>query len=406
MTTYRFEAFSSTGQTIAGVIEADSLPGALSLLRQRGVSPYLAEAAAPESNQISSGNSLPWRGLGLESRARMARQLATLLAAGITLDRALYIMHSQTKRKSEQLVLSKILKLVSAGNSLSAALKKTSDQFRTDEVSLIRAGEQSGSIVPVLEELSTLLERRLQLREKLTSALVYPAFLLALAPISLVIIATVLVPNIAPLFENSGATMPFVLGAMIWVADEFQENGVFWVPGFMAIFAAVYLILRNPLVTGTCSGVADKFPVIRTIRRRTVVARISRTLGSLLRSGAPLQTALSAAIDISASTNVQNGLRAAREAVSGGEKLGNALKALPAIGPYALQMIAIGEETNRLDTMLLHVADAEEKALAAYIDRIMVLLTPVMTIVMGLFVGGIVMSIMKAILSVNDLATR
>ena len=200
--------------------------------------------------------------------------------------------------------------------------------------------------------------------------------------------------------------MPFVLGAMIWVTDEFQENGVFWVPGFMAIFAAVYLILRNPLVRGSFSGIADKFPVIRTIRRRTVVARISRTLGSLLRSGAPLQTALSAAIDISASTNVQNGLRAAREAVSGGEKLGNALKALPAIGPYALQMIAIGEETNKLDTMLLNVADAEERALAAYIDRIMVLLTPVMTIVMGLFVGGIVMSIMKAILSVNDLATR
>jgi general secretion pathway protein F len=406
MTAFRFEAFSPSGHTIEGIIEAATLPDALSLLRQRGVSPYLAEPATNERHRTAAGTSLPWRGLGLEWRARMIRQLATLLAAGITLDRALHIMSSQTKRKAEQLVLNQALKQVSAGHPLSSALGEASAQFRADELGLIKAGEQSGSTVSVLEELSTLLERRLQLRGKLASALIYPAFLLALAPLSLIIIATVLVPNIAPLFENSGATMPFVLRAMIWASDEFHNNGPYWLLAFVGASMAVFFVLKNSSAKFLAKGLIDKFPLVRTIRKRTEAARISRTLGSLLRSGAPLQTALSAVIDISSNVAIQKALRAARDAVTRGEKLGHALKALSSLDSYALQMIAIGEETNKLDTMLLYVADTEEKALASYIDRIMVLLTPLLTIIMGVFVGGIVMSIMKAILSINDLATR
>jgi general secretion pathway protein F len=406
MTTFRFEAFSPTGQAVDGVVEAASLPDALSLLRQRGVSPYLAEPTAPGKQTSRTENSFSWRSLSLEWQARMFRQLATLLAAGITLDRALSIMGSQSKQKTEQIVLNKMLMQVSAGHSLSSALVEASSLFKADEVGLIKAGEQSGSLISVLEELSIMLERRLQLRGKLASALIYPAFLLALAPISLVIIATVLVPNIAPLFENSGASMPFVLRMMIWASDEFHTNGLYWLLAIIAILTTVYFALRNSPLRNILNTAMGKIPLVRTIRKRTEASRVSRTLGSLLRSGAPLQTAISAVIDISSSAAAQRGLRAARDAVSNGEKLATALKTLASLDSYALQMIAIGEETNRLDTMLLYVADTEEKALATHIDRIMVLLTPILTIVMGLFVGGIVMSIMKAILSINDLAAR
>lgn len=406
MTLYHFEAFAPSGQTIGGVIEADSLPNALSLLRQKGVSPFRVEPATSASKRSPSRFLSSWGGPGLEWRARLIRQLATLLAAGITLDRALRILVSQSTGRMERNVIDKVLDKVSAGQTLSAALNTTTGQFKADEIGLIKAGEQSGSLVPVLEELSTLLERRLQLHGKLASALIYPAFLLALAPISLIIIATVLVPNIAPLFENSDAVMPFALRAMIWASKEFHTHGIIWLLSVIGAFVAIYLLLRNQTTYAKAQYLIGKLPMIRIISKRSEASRICRTLGSLLKSGAALQMALSAVSEIISARNSQDRLRAARDAVSGGEKLATALKIVPSLDSYALQMIAIGEETNKLDAMLLYVAETEEKALSSYIDRLMTLLTPILTVVMGLFVGGIVMSIMRAILSVNELVAR
>jgi general secretion pathway protein F len=399
MTLFRFEAFAPSGQTIDGVIEADTLPDALSVLRQRGLSPFVAEQTSSSVQPSAESITLPWHRLGLEWRSRIIRQLATLLAAGITLDRALHILATQASRPKEQNILDGILNQVLSGRPLSTAISGSSSQFRADEVGLIKAGEQSGSLVSVLEELSTLLERRQQLKGKLVSALIYPAFLLALAPISLVIIAAVLVPNIAPLFENSGASMPFALRAMIWASEKFHTHGLIWLLATLCLVALTYITLRNNKISGRAYYIISAFPIVRTIRKRTDASRICRTLGSL-------QIALSTVTEVTTDSGVQSKLRAARDAVSGGEKLAKALKIIPSLDSTALQMIAIGEETNKLETMLLYIADAEEKALANYVDRLMTLLTPVMTIIMGLLVGGIVMSIMKAILSVNELAAK
>lgn len=406
MTLFHFEAFAPSGQTIEGVVEADSLPNALSLLRQRGINPYRAEPTSSSLQQAFTIKGSMFPGLGLEWRARTTRQIATLLAAGITLDRALKILGSQAKQSREKRFIESVLDKVSSGQAFSTAIMNISSQFKIDEIGLIRAGEQSGSLVTVLEELATLLERRLQLRGKLASALIYPAFLLALAPISLIIIATILVPNIAPLFDNSEATMPFALRAMIWTSEEFQNHGVVWVLGFLGLLSASYFALRQPTFRGKLQSLFKRLPMIGVVKKRSDASRICRTLGSLLRSGSPLQTALSTVTDVTADSITQNMLRAAKDAVSSGEKLATALRMVPALDATALQMIAIGEETNKLDTMLLFVADTEEKALANYIDRLMTLLTPILTVAMGLFVGGIVMSIMRAILSVNELAVR
>ncbi len=406
MTAFRFQAYAPSGQTMTGVIEAKSLPDALSLLRQRGVSPYLAEPLGV-GRRVKPANGFFFRGgLGLEWRARTIRKLATLLAAGITLDRALHIMVSQSARTAEKRVLSQVLNMVVGGAALSVALGDAAGLVKADEVGLLKAGESGGSLVFVLEELADLIERRQQMRGKLASALIYPAFLLALAPISLLIIATELVPNIAPLFETSGAPMPFALRAMIWATDQLENNAFAWALVLLAILGAAAAMLANSSMRGSIRRIIDRLPVVRTIARRAEAARICRTLGTLLRSGAPLQNALSAVIGVSSRPFTQAALHKARDLVSGGEKLAAALKGLPSLDANALQMISVGEETNRLETMLLYVSDSEEKALATYVDRLMVLLTPLLTILMGIFVGGIVMSIMKAILSVNDLAMR
>jgi general secretion pathway protein F len=401
MALFRYEAFSTSGFTTKGTIEADSLPTALELLNQRGVRPYLAEL---DSSRVSERHSFFSIGKpGLEWRARFVRQLATLLAAGITLDRSLLLLSKQSTKKREQEIVAAVSKSVNSGESLSSALSGYLNLFQTDEIGLVRASEQTGSLVPVLEELAALLERRIELRSKLTSALVYPAFLLTLAPISLIVIATVLVPNLAPLFENSGAAMPFALQAMIWFSNEFRERGIIWLVLFALFIILLIWLSSQESILNSWNALALRLPFVGVIKRKTEAARICRTLGSLIRSGAPLQTALQAIVEVTRSKSTQKNLKRVLENVSAGRKLGDALKTITSIDSSSLQMIAIGEETNKLDTMLLYVADGEEKAVSNYVDRLMTLLTPLLTIALGLFVGGIVMSIMRAILSVNEL---
>jgi general secretion pathway protein F len=228
---------------------------------------------------------------------------------------------------------------------------------------------------------------------------VYPAFLLALAPISLIIIATVLIPNIAPLFENTGAQMPLALRGMLWASHEIEVHGLLWLGGLIALAMVLVRYGRS----NTVRALFQKFPIVRGLVRRREASRICRALGSMLKSGAALQVALEAVADVVDDPSTKLRLVEARDKVSSGQKLGDALKNLSSLSSSALQMIAIGEETNQLSAMLLYVADTEERALTSAIDRLMTLLTPVLTVLMGLMVGGIVMSIMQAILSVNEL---
>jgi len=404
MTRFRYEAFSASGETARGIIEAESLPSALELLNQRGIRPFLAE---PDRDRATGKPQLFALGKpSLAWRAKIVRQLATLLAAGITLDRSLLLLSKQGKSRSEQKIMADIGKAVNSGQSLSAALAGQNDLFQADEIGLVKASEQTGSLVPVLEDLAALLERRIQIRSKLTSALVYPAFLLTLAPISLIIIATVLVPNLAPLFEGAGAAMPFALQAMIWFSNEFRERGILWLALLAIILVGSIWLSGKQSVKEAWNKLAVRLPFWGVIKRKTEAARICRTLGSLIRSGAPLQTALQAIVDVTHMKSTQESLKQVQTNVSAGRKLGDALNLVSSIDPSSLQMIAIGEETNKLDAMLLYVADGEEKAVASYIDRLMTLLTPLLTILLGLFVGGIVMSIMRAILSVNELVSK
>lgn len=197
--------------------------------------------------------------------------------------------------------------------------------------------------------------------------------------------------------------MPLALRAMIWFSNEFHDRGVVWFVIIVFFCIAVFWLGRLEKVAAVWSERSLKLPFVGLLKRKTESARICRTLGSLIRSGAPLQSALQAIVEVTASKLTQTKLQKVRDAVVAGAQLGDALKIIPSIDKTSLQMIAIGEETNKLDTMLLYVAAGDEQAVAQYVDRMMTLLTPLLTIALGLLVGGIVMSIMQAILSVNEL---
>jgi general secretion pathway protein F len=405
MTQFSYEAYGTDGQIQRGSIEAESLPQALTNLKDRGLSPFrtvVSNAAEPSPIRLNFGQSK----LGLNVRVQSIRQLATLLNAGITVDRAFEILASQTKNRHDKSTILKSQSEVSAGQSLSSALDVPSWGFKPGELGLLQAAEKSGSMVASLEDLAEYLEKQQELRSKLTSALVYPAFLLALVPVALTVIALVLVPSIAPLFEETGAEMPLMLQAMVGTTQFATNNTamIFVVTAFSLI--AALLAFNSPSIRATTAERLFKLPILNRIRNASDSIRLCRALGLLLRGGAPMQNALATAVEITPGNNRKMLLEKIRSSVAGGQKLGTALKTEKLLDPSYLQMITIGEETNKLDTMLLYIANSESRKLSSFIERLMTLLTPILTILMGIMVGGIVMSVMRAILSINELATK
>lgn len=405
MTRFSYEAYGHDGQIQHGSIEAESLPQALSILKGRALSPYRT-GVSDDLEPTPVGLKFGQYKLGINVRVQFIRQLATLLTAGITVDRAFEILASQTKNGRDRSTVLKSQSAVSAGQSLSSALNVSSWGFMPGELGLLQAAEKSGSMVASLEDLAEYLEKQQEIRSKLTSALVYPAFLLALVPIALTVIALVLVPNIAPLFEETGAEMPFMLRTMVGTTQFVTNNSIAVFIGTSLIFFGIFLAFNTPRIRAAAVERIFKLPILSRIRNASDSIRLCRALGLLLRGGAPMQIALATAVEITPGNNRKILLEKVRSSVASGQKLGAAMKAEKLLEPSSLQMISIGEETNKLDAMLLYIANSESRKLSSFIERLMTLLTPILTILMGIMVGGIVMSVMRAILSINELVTK
>ena len=402
----RYQGLGNDGKVTQGVLDAESLPLALELLRRQGVVPFLAEPAREDIGRAFWRFDRHTKRASLGLRAQFVQQCATLMSAGIPLDRTLGLLQSQAPKGRHKDLLSQVRESVTSGQSLSMALSAGGTGFQPDEIGLVRAGEQTGSLVPVLEDLGRALEQRLELQGKIVSTLIYPAFLLALAPLSLAIIAIVLVPSLEPLFEGSRAEMPLVLHLLSGVSRELRERAPLWLAAALVFCLTVALILRKDAARHALQRLALKLPIARTIAQHTEAARICSTLAALLKGGASLQTAMSAVAEIAITADGRRQITAARDAVVSGRRLAEAMTTITSLKPDTIQMIAIGEETNRLDTLLGHIAKTEQKAGERYIERLMTIATPLLTILVGAMVGGVVMSIMSAILSLNDMAVR
>jgi type II secretory pathway component PulF len=271
---------------------------------------------------------------------------------------------------------------------------------------MIAAGEENGSLALVLDQLAKLLERRLELGHKLTSALIYPALLLVMAIGSIFVILTVLVPNIEPLFEGRDAELPAVVAALIAIEAAWDDYWAIILSALAAGIAGLFALLRRPESRRAVDRVMLRLPVLGGLLRKSIASRISLTLATLIESGVPLERALAATINVALNETARHALDQAHEQVVTGARLSQALSASPLFDEAALRLIALGEETNRLHQMLHHIAATSEAQVVRQVERGMMLLTPILTLALGLMVGGIIMSVMQAILGINEIAVR
>jgi general secretion pathway protein F len=270
----------------------------------------------------------------------------------------------------------------------------------------VQAGEKGGALSQALDELAVLLERRGELRGRIHSALVYPAILIVLSLLSLTVIAGVLVPNIAPIFRGSGAQIPGTIAFLMALHDHWQAI-VITISGIVGLAAGgSALALQSPAFRLTLDRFKLTLPIAGAFILKRDTARFARTLGTLLNAGVPLLQAANSASAVTSNGALASSLTTAIARVREGASLHGALKDCTPLPLLALRMIAIGERAASLGQMLIKIADMFEQQTQRSLDRAMTLLTPAITLFVAGLVGLLIVTIMNALLSLNDIAIR
>jgi general secretion pathway protein F len=406
MPTFRYRAYGAQGEFREGSIEAVTRDAAGDLLWAQGLTPFQMRLADPSAKPWWQRDLLSGQRSPLAELASFTREFATLSAAEIPLDDALRILSEQATSSRTRALAASLLADILNGAPLSDAMRRQPSIFSADYVAVVHAGEIGGTVGQVLEELADLLERRLEVRGKVQSALVYPLILLAMSILSLAVIIGVLVPSIAPIFADGTRPMPGFIRFLMLVQSSWLEilAGLTVIAAVTA--AAIAVTLKRPEVRLVADRWKLKLPILGAFIRQHETARFARTLSTLLKAGVPLLQASMSARTVVANRHMSAGLDMAIDAVREGAALHRALEAAAALPPVALRMIAVGEEARKLDRMLLRVAMTLESQTQQSIDRFMTALTPLLTIMIASLVGGLIMTVMGAISNISELVTR
>jgi general secretion pathway protein F len=299
-----------------------------------------------------------------------------------------------------------VLGRVLEGASLSEAFQAEGRAFPAYYVHVVRAGEAAGTLGQTLEELAGFLERSAEFRSRVGSALLYPAMLMVAAVVAVAVIMTVLIPTIAPLFTDAGVEPPFVIGFLLGVQETLASRWLVLLSVVAAIALGLLALVRNGRWRLWWDRRLLRLPLVAGLVENGQTAIMTRTLATLLRNGVPMLQALQIAGDVLSNRAMAAALRACAVEVKEGATLSGALGRAGLFPELALRLTAVGEQTGQLDAMLDRVGNIYELALQRQLGRLTSLLTPALTLAMGLLVGGLLLSVMGAIASVNDLALR
>jgi general secretion pathway protein F len=405
MPKFRYSAFTPAGHIERGEIDCSTRAEVLSILSARGLVPFESAQSGrrPAAAQGVSRFRRRRGPLPLQVYADLTRELSVLLAADIPLDASLRLLARQTANRRLGALAARLLAAVTAGQSLSAAVSSIDPEAPAVLASLLRAGEARGGLASALVDLAAFFESRIEMQGKIRSALTYPAVLCITALGAIAIIIGVLVPAVMPIFTDSGAPPPLVLSLAYQLGEIVTQQGHLIAGGMMIVVLSVGVLMRRPAVRTALDRLALALPGISALIRQGSTALFARTLGTLLRNGVSLLPALEIAASVVPSPSVRAAVTEAAERVKEGRRLADALARTGRFSEFALRFVAVGEEASKLDTMLLHLADLSAKETQRSIDRAMTLVSPVLTIGIGALIGGLFVSIVRALLSVNDL---
>jgi general secretion pathway protein F len=405
MAFYQYRAADHGGKIVEGIMEADLEQSVVTRLHEMGCVPL--RITMPREGTVTVGE-----GRGpLFKRSRInqtqllqfTQELGTLLAAGLPLDRSLAILGGLIEGEHFTKVMHTLLEAVRAGKSLAASMGEHPDVFPKIYVNMIRAGESGGILDAVLRYLTEYMERSLALKEDIKSAMIYPVILAGAAGLSLTVLFVYVIPRFALIFKDVGDALPWITKVVLGLSQLLTQYGWLILIGLILGTVGAVYYLRSPEGRAEWDRLCLRLPLLGELVRKFETARFSRTLAALLKGGVPLLEALGTVQGVVSNRLLAHAIGQVQLRVREGKGMARPLGDSGLFPALALNMIAVGEETGKLEAMLNEVAEHYDQDVKRTTKRMTAILEPALILSMGLVIGVVVISMLLAIFSINDL---
>lgn len=408
MPLYAYTALDGQGKTVGGVVDAESQRGARQKLRVTGVYPVTLTEDRTATDSAGRSRTLPTLGLTLpgervpaQELAAMTRQFSTLVGAGLPLVEALGALSEQTERERLRRTLAQVRQQVLEGRSLAEALAEHPTIFAPLYVNMVRAGEVSGALDVVLGRLADYTENQSQLLSKVRGALTYPAIMLVLGGGILFFLVSYVVPKVTKIFEETQQELPLLTRIMLGVSSF---SARWWWLGLLLAIAGAFALrayARTAPGRARLDGLVLQIPYVGRLLQKLAVARFARTLSTLLASGIGLLPALDIVKNIVNNVVIAGAIERARDAIREGQSIAPPLRESGLFPPLVVHMVAVGEKSGELESMLSKAADAYDTEVDNAVTGLTTIMEPIMIVFMGLVVLFIVLSILMPIFDLN-----
>lgn len=411
MAVFEYKGFDAAGKAVSGSVDSDGAKNARAKLRKQGIFPTdVVEQNAKGGGVRGKGINIQidfskyFQRVSAQDLSSLTSQLSTLVGAGIPMVEALSAMIDQVENPKLRVVLAEVRDKVNEGSTLATAMRDHKDIFSDLYVNMVRAGETSGALDVVLLRLTEYTESQVKLQGKLISAMIYPV-LMTLVGLGIVLgLFVFVIPKIRRVFDTFGETLPFITRALLGVSDF--VTGYWWL--FILLGAGAAYLFRRWLATAEgrfkFDGYMLQVPIFGRLNRLVAVSRCCRTMSTLLSSGVPILSAMGIVATVVNNKVIEKAVVEASKNVTEGESLAGPLKASGQFPPIVTHMIAIGERTGELESMLGKVADAYDAEVDNMVGALTSLLEPVLILAMGGIVAFVAIAIMLPMMNMSAIA--
>jgi type IV pilus assembly protein PilC len=399
MPTFSYAARTLQGELTNGEIDLRSRDDVVGYLRKQKLIPVKVEEKKQGLGQIEIKF-----GTGIKTKdiVIFTRQFATMINAGLPLVQSLDILAKQTENKYLAEVIGKVLHDVESGNTLADSMRNHPKVFTDLFVNMVAAGEAGGILDVILLRLATFLEKADALKRKIKGAMIYPGVILGVAVSAVAILLIFVIPTFQTMFESAGVPLPMPTQIVIGMSAFLQD---YWWAVLLGIAATVVMI-RTAYKTDSGQLSIDRFmlrlPILGNLLRKGAVARFTRTLGTLVASGVSILDGLEITARTAGNRVIHDAVMRSRTSIAGGETIAEPLRQSAVFPPMVIQMINVGEQTGGLDEMLTKIADFYDEEVDAAVEALLSAMEPIMIVVLGTVVGGMIVAMYLPIFDMNN----
>lgn len=388
--TFVYRVRDGRGNLLNGNLDGDSMSMVATKLRQMGyvVIEVKEKSLAQKEINLPFFNKVTQKDLTIFSR-----QFATMIDAGLSLTKCLAILAEQTESKPLKKVIAEVLQDVERGKSLSDSMAKHESVFPSIFTNMVRAGEAGGVLDQVLLRVAEHFEKEATIKSKIKSAMAYPVAMFAFSMLITFVLITFIVPLFVKMFQDMGGSLPLPTKILLG-ASSFMRNGWFIaIPSIVGIRYLVKFYGKTTVGRFKMDGIKLRLPVFGGLIKKMAISKFSRTLGTLMSSGVPILHSLDIVAVTAGNAVVADAVKKARTSIKEGETIAKPLSGSKVFPPMVVQMISVGEETGALDSMLSKIADFYDQEVSSMVDALTSIIEPLMIVVMGIIIGGIIISL-------------